>query len=173
MTVGSKHARALASAYAVFLRYGFKRTTMDDIAREAEMSRPALYLLYKNKSEIFRALAQSLCDRSIAASETVLASKLKRQEKLLAILNAALLDVMEELARSPHGDELLGVEYEIAADIDAHWHKNICRVLGDAVGGTESKQRATLVLDAIQGMKKRKLNVADIRLAIMGLLKLV
>ena len=37
----------------VFLAYGFARTTMDDIARAADMSRPALYLLFKNKTDIY------------------------------------------------------------------------------------------------------------------------
>lgn len=173
MTDGSKRAKALESANAVFLRYGFKRTTMDDIARDAGMSRPALYLLFSNKTEVFRALAQLLCDRCIMSAEAALKAKLKKPEKLIAILDLALLDLMDDLARSPHGEELMGVEYEVAPDIDAYWHKNICRVLGEAIGGPEAQDRATLILDAIQGMKKRGLNVAQIRVAIMGLLKLV
>jgi AcrR family transcriptional regulator len=173
MSDGGKQARALHSAYQVFLRYGFKRTTMDDIAQDAGMSRPALYLLFKNKTEIFRALAKSICDRCILSAEAALKTKLKKPEKLRAILDLAMLDVMEELANSPHGDELMGVEYELAADIDTYWHKKICRVLAVAIGGTEATTRATLILDAINGMKKRGLKVDDIRLNIMSLLKLV
>ena len=46
-----KRAHVLGCATKVFLAYGFARTTMDDIARAAEMSRPALYLLFKNTRE--------------------------------------------------------------------------------------------------------------------------
>ncbi|TIX07369.1 MAG: helix-turn-helix transcriptional regulator, partial [Mesorhizobium sp.] len=35
-----KRARILEGAMKVFLAYGFTRTTMDDIARAADMSRP-------------------------------------------------------------------------------------------------------------------------------------
>ena len=39
-----KRARILDGAMKVFLAYGYSRVTMDDIARAAEVSRPALYL---------------------------------------------------------------------------------------------------------------------------------
>ena len=59
-----KRARILDGAMKVFLAYGYSRVTMDDIARAAEMSRPALYLLFKNKAEIYRAIGAMLLDAS-------------------------------------------------------------------------------------------------------------
>jgi AcrR family transcriptional regulator len=41
-----KRTRILAAARSVFLRYGFKRVNMNDIADAAGVSRPALYLLF-------------------------------------------------------------------------------------------------------------------------------
>ncbi|TIN71546.1 MAG: helix-turn-helix transcriptional regulator, partial [Mesorhizobium sp.] len=61
-----KRVRILDGAMKVFLAYGFSRTTMDDIARAADMSRPALYLLFKNKTDIFRAIAMMILSRSVA-----------------------------------------------------------------------------------------------------------
>ena len=46
----------------VFLAYGYSRVTMDDIARAAEVSRPALYLLFRNKADIYRAIGAMLLD---------------------------------------------------------------------------------------------------------------
>jgi AcrR family transcriptional regulator len=168
-----KQSKVLKSAYDVFLRYGFRRTTMDDIAKDAGMSRPALYLVFKNKEEIFRALAQSVCDSGIAGAEALLKKKQAKPEKLLAILDVSLLNILETLSHSPHGSELMGVEDELAADIDEYWHENTCRVLAEAIGGSEAQLRAALVLDAVNGMKKRGVKIAGIRTAIMGLLKLV
>ena len=51
-----KHERAVAAAAEQFMRYGFQRTTMADIARAAGMSRPALYLLFPGKEQAFEAL---------------------------------------------------------------------------------------------------------------------
>jgi AcrR family transcriptional regulator len=59
----SKRARVLEAAMKVVLVYGYHRTTMDDIARAAQMSRPALYLLFRNKAEIYRAIAGRMFDQ--------------------------------------------------------------------------------------------------------------
>jgi AcrR family transcriptional regulator len=55
MSAPTKHDRAVAAAAELFLRHGFARTTMGDIAKAASMSRPALYLLFPNKEEVFEA----------------------------------------------------------------------------------------------------------------------
>ncbi len=57
-----KAAAILEAAFQTFFQYGVKRATMDDIARAAGMSRPALYLVYKNKADIFRACVLSMMD---------------------------------------------------------------------------------------------------------------
>jgi AcrR family transcriptional regulator len=173
MTADSKRGAVVEAAYKVFLRYGFKRTTMDDISSEARMSRPALYLLYKNKEDIFRALSQSICDQGIEQAEALLKKKMAKPAKLLAILDASLLNILDILSKSPHGEELMGAEVELAPDIDAYWHENTARVLAAAIGGPERKLRATLVLDAVNGMKKRGVAIAEIRTAITALLRLL
>lgn len=43
----------LDAARSVFAEYGFKKVTMDDIARKLDMTRSALYYYYKNKEDIF------------------------------------------------------------------------------------------------------------------------
>ena len=53
--LSDRHRAVLHAAFNTFVSYGFKRTTMADIADAAGMSRPALYLLFKNKTDIFRA----------------------------------------------------------------------------------------------------------------------
>ena len=55
----AKRERVADAALIVFQRYGFARTTMSDIAEAVGMSRPALYLLFPNKEEIFAAAVLS------------------------------------------------------------------------------------------------------------------
>jgi AcrR family transcriptional regulator len=56
----------LKAAFDAFCSYGFRRTSMEDIARGANMSRAALYLHYRNKEDIFRSLAQFYYDDAVA-----------------------------------------------------------------------------------------------------------
>src|SRR5581483_9911319 len=65
--------RILDAALVRFAQYGFRRTSMEDIAAEAGVSRAALYLQFDNKEAIFRALSEALHERALAAAIAALA----------------------------------------------------------------------------------------------------
>ena len=48
-----RRAAIVRASRDVFLRYGFARTTMDDLARAGGVSRPGLYLVFPGKNELF------------------------------------------------------------------------------------------------------------------------
>jgi AcrR family transcriptional regulator len=50
-------AKFMKMAYDCFSRYGFKKTTMDDIARAAGKAKSSLYYYFKSKEEIIEAIA--------------------------------------------------------------------------------------------------------------------
>ena len=52
--------QVVQDAMAVFLRYGYARTTMADLSKAAGMSRPALYELFPGKEELFAAVVREL-----------------------------------------------------------------------------------------------------------------
>ena len=52
--IDSRHEALLDAAVAVFARYGFRKTSMDEVARAAGVSRQGLYLLFADKEELFR-----------------------------------------------------------------------------------------------------------------------
>jgi len=47
--------RILDAAMAVLARWGFRKTTVDDVAREAGVGKGTIYLHWKDKEELFRA----------------------------------------------------------------------------------------------------------------------
>jgi AcrR family transcriptional regulator len=76
--------KILHAALAVFARYGFKRASMEDVATEAGISRPALYQSYENKAAIFAALAVALGQASCDAAEAAWPADLAFEEGLAA-----------------------------------------------------------------------------------------
>jgi AcrR family transcriptional regulator len=62
----------LAAALDTFARYGYRKTSMEDVARAAAISRPGLYLLFGSKRELFTAAVTQALDRSLAAVTEVL-----------------------------------------------------------------------------------------------------
>ncbi|MFC5947507.1 TetR/AcrR family transcriptional regulator [Pseudonocardia lutea] len=66
--------RVLQSALQSFARYGYRKTSMNEVAREAKISRPGLYFLFSSKQELFRAAATRALEQDLAAAERSLAS---------------------------------------------------------------------------------------------------
>src|SRR5258708_23382447 len=57
----ARQAAVLEAAVGVFARYGYRKTSMDEVARAAGVSRQGLYLQFANKEELFpQAVGQSL-----------------------------------------------------------------------------------------------------------------
>ena len=46
----------VSAATEVFSRYGFKKTSMEDIARALRMGKSSIYYYFKGKEEIFQAV---------------------------------------------------------------------------------------------------------------------
>lgn len=53
----------LEAASALFLAKGFSGTSMDDVARKADMSKLTLYSRFESKEELFKAMIASKCDQ--------------------------------------------------------------------------------------------------------------
>ncbi len=61
--------RILAAGYGCFAHHGLRKTTMDDIATAAGMSRPAVYQYVRNKQDVFRRLASVILDTALAQAD--------------------------------------------------------------------------------------------------------
>jgi TetR/AcrR family transcriptional regulator, mexJK operon transcriptional repressor len=109
--------RVLRAAFARFSSYGFRRTSMEDIALEAGVSRAALYLQFANKEEIFRALSRELHDRALEETEKALRGDAPLGERLHAAALAKSLRFVEIASGSPHGSELLDENSRLCGDL--------------------------------------------------------
>lgn len=113
----SRQQTILNAAFGAFAAYGHRKTSMDDIARAAGMSRPALYLHYRNKHDIFRSLAQFYYDQAGAAVVDALGASGPVADVLGAAFAAQGGGVFEVMLTSPHGLELLDATSATASDI--------------------------------------------------------
>ncbi len=111
--------RILPAAFVRFSHYGFRRTSMEDIAGEAGVSRAALYLQFRNKEEIFRRLAEALHDEALAGAAAALSADQPLAERLLAAVEAKTLRFVEIAYGSPHGNELLDESNRLCGDLAA------------------------------------------------------
>jgi AcrR family transcriptional regulator len=61
----TRQERVLAAALEVFGRYGFRKASMDEIARSADISRQGLYLHFASKDALFRAAVRQELDTAL------------------------------------------------------------------------------------------------------------
>ena len=73
------------AAERIFISRGVERSTMDDIAEEAELSKGTLYLYYKSKDDIQFAIFRRGAEILIQSMEKNIASKTNGYEKLLEL----------------------------------------------------------------------------------------
>jgi AcrR family transcriptional regulator len=68
----ARQSALLTAAVGVFARFGFRKTSMDEVARAAGVSRQGLYLQFSNKEELFRRALQHSLNQQLAAAVAAL-----------------------------------------------------------------------------------------------------
>ena len=64
----SRREALLEAAVGVFARYGFRKTSMDEVARAAGVSRQGLYLQFADKEELFRKAVEFRLNHQLSAA---------------------------------------------------------------------------------------------------------
>ncbi len=78
-----RRATLLEVAFGVFARYGYRKTSMDEVARAAQISRQGLYLHFANKEDLFRATLRHAIDTSFGAANAALKAEGALPERLV------------------------------------------------------------------------------------------
>lgn len=132
----------LAAAQALFGRYGYRRTAIDDIAREAGIAKGTVYLYFKSKEEIFRALCQQLIERVLETAETACHGDMPIAERLRRLL-AAKFDYLFELVHgSAHARELIDAKNRLSVDLFTQGDRRYLRLLTAVIA--EAAERGEL-----------------------------
>ena len=74
-TTPDRRVGLLDAALANFVRFGFRKTSMDDVARDAGISRQALYAHFADKEELFRQAMRHGLDVAMTAVDVALADE--------------------------------------------------------------------------------------------------
>jgi len=131
--VDGKREAILAAALELFGRYGYRRTSIDDIARQAGIAKGTVYLYVENKEALFRTLSQSLLDGVLANARAAAAGGGGVAARLAAILDAKFGFFHALLHRSPHASELMDSKSRLCADVFAEGDAAYLQVLTKAV----------------------------------------
>jgi AcrR family transcriptional regulator len=113
--------RILDAAMRVFRRHGFRRSSIEQAAAEAGLTRQALYHHFASKEALFRAVIERLYEQGLAAE--IAAAKAAEDEGLeladilLAEIGARMHSLFASLKGSPHIEELFSEHLMQARDL--------------------------------------------------------
>jgi len=71
----ARRKHVLTVALSTFARFGYRKTSMDDVARAADISRPGLYFLFSSKENLFRAAVVDALDTDLDMAGQVLSDR--------------------------------------------------------------------------------------------------
>ncbi|WP_170558533.1 TetR/AcrR family transcriptional regulator [Ruegeria atlantica] len=143
----SRQQAILNSAFQAFATYGFRKTSMDDIARGARMSRPAVYLHFKNKEAIVTRLTEHYYAEKIAAVAAALTVSGSVSDVLKDAVQAQT-EGMAMILASPHGLEMLDATKSMSSDIISQGEAELARLYSEWLTREHKAGRVRLLADA-------------------------
>ncbi len=162
----NKTDRILQAAFNCVKQYGFKRTSMADIALASGMSRSALYLVFKDKSDIFRSTTKKIHNQTLADAKHELAKDLPLKTRIANATTARMTPLYALVYDTAHGTEIFDMSKSISADINATADDRFLRMLTDALqsglkaktitGGPDNlaaRELAQLFIASARGLK--------------------
>ena len=163
---GTKTEAILSAAVKLFPQFGFRRTSMDDIAREAGVAKGTLYLYFAGKAEVFRAMQQRNFEDAEARCEAAEAEGGSFRDRLARVLEANYGWFHTHYGASEHLSELGLTRVTVGADIAARSEQVYARRLermfeaaalaGEislAAGDLPAEDLTATVLSAARGAK--------------------
>ena len=162
----AKREAILRAGLTRFARYGFRRTSMEDIARAADISRAAVYLHFKNKEDIFRALAQQLQEQALAAAAAAAQETGPIEVRLRRILEAKMASLFDVVYGSGHAAELLDESNRICGGVSAASRHRYVQLLTSVItaavrhkelapqrAGLSAAAEAEMIVQCAEGIK--------------------
>jgi AcrR family transcriptional regulator len=141
--------RILGAAMQVFRRHGFQRSSIEQTAEAAGLTRQALYHHFESKQALFRAVIEHVHEGALAAELAATAAAEKAGKGLADILIAGLTARMKEFIASfdgsPHVEEIFSEHLLQARDLYQKYAAGYAAQLTATIERVCRKQKLSLV----------------------------
>lgn len=177
-----KELKVIEAAQPLLLRYGFARITMNDIAVATGISRPALYLVFANKEEIFLAVFKHGAEQILAEIAETLPTLETVEDKLHFAFDRWIVQPYLMMIQSPDARELVDCTFAFVQEEMARQYAEFEALLAGIIeplvrkhSSTEMSpaQLAHLLIGAVTGFKKIARDVDELQQLIRGQLSIL
>ena len=140
--------RILDAAMLVFRRHGFRRSSIEQTAEAAGLTRQALYHHFESKEALFRAVIEHVHESAVAAEQAAVSAAEKEGRGLADILIAGLTARMKAFIASfdgsPHVEEIFSEHLLQARDLYQKYAAHYAAQLAATIERVCRKQKLVL-----------------------------
>ncbi len=144
----SPQDRILDAAMRVFRRHGFRRSSIEQTAEAAGLTRQALYHHFSSKEALFRAVLERLYENALAAeivaAETAEQAGSSFGDIIVAEVGARLRELLSSLDGSPHIEELFSEHLLQARDLYQTYATRYAEQIAATIARVCRKQKVAL-----------------------------
>lgn len=144
-----RRARVLTAARWCFLNFGFAKTTFEDIAKRAHLSRTLLYRIFKDKEEIYQAVFVDWLVSRRPAAERAARGPGSPYERLFNVCRLMALEPWAEMVGAPMGPEFHEVCERIAPESEGLYRDVVHGCVAAILGDDASAEVFLLALDGL------------------------
>jgi AcrR family transcriptional regulator len=151
-----KRRRIIEAAWRLALRQGLRATTMEALAREADVAKGTLYAHFPDKDAVFDGVVADLLVELAAAFDRGVRSDGDIAERIGAALAGKYGVVMRMIEGSPHASEILDAHHRFAprvAAFDQQVEGEVAAALAKA-GVADPAALARIVIGASGGVAR-------------------
>ncbi len=149
----SKRQQILQSAIDTITRYGYRRTSMEDIARQAGISRPAIYQHFRNKEAVAKAAIELVSQQGFEIAEAAITNIIDKNERLAAYLTAYMLFYYRLVVSGPHSQELMQVKRDFGSEQPDEGRGRMSGRLNELLGLEPDDETGFVLGSAAEGIK--------------------
>lgn len=179
-TASSDPARTqqvIQAATGVFLRYGYARTTMADIAKSAGLSRPNLYLSFPDKESIFRAVIETMVAAKFEDIKTGLGKRSGLEAKLRFACESWGAGGFEVVLANPDSKDMFDVGFPPVLESYFAFEELLADILRESIelSGLKVKapELARTIVFGMKGFKDVAKDGKEMRRMIAALIEMV
>ncbi|MDB4044542.1 TetR/AcrR family transcriptional regulator [Emcibacteraceae bacterium] len=150
----------LSNAAKEFIERGYYKTSLDDIARMQNVTKPTLYYYIKNKEDILVKCEQITCGKINSLLDIVMARDISSLDMIQEFINEYIKIITDDVARchvrhrgQMENKELAAKSIKNHKDIEFRVREIICRGINDgSIRDCNSTILAILLFDSLNGL---------------------
>jgi len=132
------------TATTLFKRFGFNRVTIEEICREANVSKMTFYKYFKNKNEFTKFIITDMIEESMKEYDSIMKEDIKYEEKVRKLIDLKMKGTMD-ISREFMADYLQNADEELSTFFNNYYSSLLKRFYVDLIAAkNEGNIRANI-----------------------------